>query len=311
MSLLNIFKSKLLFVLFLILLFFGLFILNSINNDTRIKHEIWNASHFVVFFIFWLFMVNLFSWLRPLDIKRAIIILVASLIISAGIEWFQIKVGRSASWDDVKLSVAGSLALIGVYIFELNKNRFIAYTNIIVITLCSIVLSWSSLKIFMDEIYIVKQGPILSDFSTPFERSRWSGSFSNIAVVSENNRDSLLVTLRPGHWFSTAELRHFYNDWSGYTKIIIELDYLGLDTFKVSVRVHDKRHRESWYAYDDRFTRSILLNPGKNVLEFDIEEIRNAPLNRDMDMSTIEALMIIARKFEGERRIKINRVYLQ
>jgi len=256
-------------------------------------------------------MINIFSLLRPLDLKRVLAIMIVTYLVSGGIEWLQMKVGRSASWDDVKLSVAGSLAVIMIYVLDLSKKKIIVYANIFLIISACVVLSWPTLKVFIDELYILKQSPVLSDFSTPLERTRWRGSFSKIALINEDGRKSLLTTLKPGHWFSTVELRHFYKDWSGYNQLVIEVEYLETDSFKASIRIHDKQHRQSWYAFEDRFTKSFTLLPGINILQFELDTIKNAPFDRSMDMSNIEAVMLVARKFEKERRLKVNKVYLQ
>jgi len=311
MSLISLFKSKVLFFLFLILLFFGLFILNAIDNDSRIYNEIWNCSHFVVFFILWLFVINIFPWFRPLDLKRVIIIILATLVVSAGIEWLQIKVGRTASWNDIQLSLAGSIVVVAVYIADISKNKLAIVINISLIIVSSIFLSWSTLKIFIDELYIVKQAPILSDFSTPFEKTRWRGSYSILNVSNDRNNTGLLVLLKPGNWYSTVELRHFSKIWNGYQKLVIEVENQETSKFEVSIRVHDKMHRRFRFLYKDRFTQSFILQPGNNILLIDIDSIRYAPESREMDLNKIEAMMLLTNNLKTKKIIKINRVYLK
>ena len=249
MLFISLFKSRLLFIIFLLVLFFGLFVLNAMGNETRIKHELWNASHYLVFFVFWLFMTNLLPWLRPLDFKRVLLILTTTFIVSAGIEWLQSKVGRTASWGDVQLSIAGSLAVIGVYIYDLTNKKVIAYANVVLIVILSLVMTWPSLKIFIDEFYIAQQVPVLSDFSTPYEETRWKGSFSNLSINSENSTKGLKVELKPGHWYSTVEFRSFYRDWTGYNKLIIEIDNLENTEFNASIRIHDKEMQSTMFKH--------------------------------------------------------------
>ncbi len=283
--------------------------LSASSNESRLMNELWNSSHVIVFFVFWLFIINIISWFRPLDNKRILMILIVTLVVSTCIEWVQSKVGRQTSWIDIKLSMVGSLLVIGIYAADLSKMKFKTYANITLIFALSIILGWPTVRSFIDEVIILKQAPVLSDFSSPFEKTRWKGNSSTIFL--KENKLGLLSEFKPGYQYSSIELRHFYKKWTDYNKLNIDVENLESKKMTLSIRIHDKLHRLYMNAFNDRYTQSFTLKPGKNILRIEIETIKNSPKTRIMDMDNIEAIMLVMSKLEKSKKILINKVYLQ
>ena len=53
------------------------------------------------------------------------------------------------------------------------------------------------------------------------------------------------------------------------------------------LKIYDRQHQLSDYAYSDRFNHSLQLNPGWNDISISLDEVQSAPRNRELDMAEI------------------------
>ena len=82
-----------------------------------------------------------------------------------------------------------------------------------------------------------------------------------------------------------------YPDWRGREAlsftIVSDLDA----PLTMAIRVHDAAHDQ---RYRDRFNRRLTIAPGVNQVRIPIEEIRNAPDRRQMDLRRIRGILLFA-----------------
>jgi hypothetical protein len=80
-----------------------------------------------------------------------------------------------------------------------------------------------------------------------------------------------------------------YPDWRGRDAlvwtIVSDLDRPLL----MAIRVHDAAHDQ---RFRDRFNRKFTVAPGVNRLRIPLDDIRNAPDRRKMDMRRIRAVIL-------------------
>jgi hypothetical protein len=98
------------------------------------------------------------------------------------------------------------------------------------------------------------------------------------------------LDLRPGR-YSGVTFAEPYPDWRGYQRlsftIVSDLDA----PLPMAIRIHDAAHD---HRYADRFNRRLTIRPGANHIAIAIDDIRNAPGRRQMDVGRIRAILLFA-----------------
>ena len=82
------------------------------------------------------------------------------------------------------------------------------------------------------------------------------------------------------------------------------------DTLHLQIRIDDKDHKLSGYAYADRFNASYDLLPGWNPIHINLDEVKNAPQSRKMDLQQIRRLSLFFIQPAGWLTIYIDEVKL-
>jgi hypothetical protein len=82
-----------------------------------------------------------------------------------------------------------------------------------------------------------------------------------------------------------------YPDWRGYTYFQLEI-FSELPTPQsITIRIDDSHHNNE---YSDRFNRAITISPGLNHIQIPLDDIRLAPVGREMDLSAMKAVLLFA-----------------
>jgi len=236
-----------------------------------------------------------------------------SLIIGLIIEYLQTFVGRTLSWRDVWMDLVGALCAISFFspvVCDINlKLRSGLRFAVILLTF---LVTYPSLIIFVDEFIARKQFPVLADFTTPFEETRWSATMATIQLeqpeISTNK--TLAVEFRPAK-YSNVTLEHFPADWSKYAVLHMKLYNPEVIPVRIAIRIHDLVHTQGQQLYSDRFTQQLALNSGWNEIQIDLDEVIKAPLTRNMDMQAIYALMLFTSDLVKSRKVYVARVDLR
>ena len=125
---------------------------------------------------------------------------------------------------------------------------------------------------------------------TPFQDRRWdSGTISN--RHSREGAHSLRVTLQPGQWSGPA-LEYGLGDWNGYRTLHLSLLNPSGTLGELHIKIRDRQNRATGSRYRDAFNRVVPLRRGWNDIEVAVEDIRNAPDHRPMDLSDLLALSL-------------------
>ncbi len=97
-------------------------------------------------------------------------------------------------------------------------------------------------------------------------------------------------------------------NWEGYEAIVVDIENTGSEVLPVTIRVHDRQHNQD---YSDRFNGRYELASGRHRLRIDLDEIRRAPATREMDLSTIDGLVIFATGKEAGREFLLHGIRLE
>jgi VanZ family protein len=304
----GIFKSKIAFAIVIALLFIGLFVLKSDLVTTRLGKEIWNLGHLGAFFTVWLFLCNLFKVFKPDSLKRIIVIITVTLLVSVAIEVIQYYIGRSASRKDVGLNLAGTFLALIVVIHAnkyFNVRRYILY---VVFILSTGVLVWKSSTVIFDEIQRRLLFPVLADFSKPYELGRWSYSSARLEIIETDIGQVLNVTLLPIRQYQSIGFQTAGQDWTKYQELLIVINNNSKSELPLTLRIHDTKHNKN---YEDRYNKSREIPPGLSTITVKLQDLHYAPRNRNMRLDEIQEIMLFTANIKQETQFQIKKIYLR
>lgn len=309
----RVFHSRLLFAITLAVIFYGLFLVPNDGEASRVWNEIWNTGHIAAFLICWTFVFNLFARVSRLSwLKLAILVIVTTLVIAELIEIVQGWIGRDQEWQDVWDSAVGAtLALVFTsrQIHELVLRARLFWRSLALVLLVAI--PWPIWTNLADAVIMQRQFPVISNFTTPFEITRWRGNRAHLAIRSgPEKRAYLSVTFQPGK-YSTVTLKYFHRNWQAYHKLVLELRNPDSKPYPVILRIHDRLHKLHHYALSDRFNRQIMLKPGTQRVVIPLSAVRNAPRTRKMDMRHLEELDLFTMDSTVYHHLDIQKIFLE
>lgn len=99
-----------------------------------------------------------------------------------------------------------------------------------------------------------------------------------------------------------------YPDWRGYTYFQLEI-FSELPTPQlISIRIDDLHHKNK---YSDRFNKAVTISPGLNHIQIPIDDIRLAPVGREMDLSAMKAVLLFAVSPREEFTLYLDNIHLE
>lgn len=275
----------------LLMLFSVLFFIGGLSADSyRVYQEIWDVGHAVFFaYLIWVLLHTSFMQ-KQHWFKLFLFTTVFCLFIGWSIELIQLQVGRSFEMKDILNDLLGGyLALLLFVVIQVSCGQSIR------VALCLLMLSifvWVVMPTTMasyDEYVMHKDFPVLADFETPFELSRWKSQSGSLFVVDDKFRSgskSMRIDLFEGK-YPGITLAYFSGDWRDYTSIEFSIFNASDDTLSMELKINDAVHRKLGQKFSDRFNRELSLKPGWNDFSIPLQALKTAPEGREMDLSDI------------------------
>lgn len=256
----------------------------------------------VAFFLLlgWLLMRS--AALRPYRFPvRAGVVVLGSLVAGAAIELLQPYFGRGAGLQDLWQNLLGTALAVALSAPAGLPRRILGTAMAMIL---AVELHAAAAALFDRGIARI-QFPVLSDFSTPFEHSRWSTGEPDDRFA-RIGQQSLRLDLEPARYAGTVRRRSF-GDWSGYDALEFSI-YNPADPLTITVTVRDREHFRRGGAYRDRFNRRFILRPGWNEVRIPIRDIREAPAERTLDLADLAELAIFTVKLEQQHTLYLDHV---
>lgn len=308
-----IFHSRLLFIITLVVIFYGLFLVPNNDLPGRALNQVWNLGHIGAFFICWTYVFNLFPRVQRLSfLKLVLLVIVSTLVLAEVIEIIQGWIGRDDDWQDVWDSSVGALLALTftslqMRAFSLSKRLLLR--SLALVTLVAI--PWPIWSNLADALIMQRQFPVLSNFSTPFEMTRWRRNNAVLALKSGPDKHiNLAITFRPGK-YSTVTLKYFHHNWQGYHQLVLVMDNPEAKPYPVILRINDNLHKLHHFAFSDRFNREIMLKPGPQRIVISLVAVREAPRTRKMNMRHLEDLDLFTMDSKVYHHLDIEKIYLE
>lgn len=151
-----------------------------------------------------------------------------------------------------------------------------------------------------DEKTATQRFPLLSDFESPFELSRFNsiGMHTKVSIdkhKGNSSQQSLAIHINTEP-YSGVSMRYFPRDWQGYRQLNLSIYNPQQASLAVTLRIHDIHHPSHNYKFNDRFNKRFDLQQGWNHLAIDLSEVKQAPQTRSMDISQIADISLFTIK---------------
>ena len=282
---------------FLTLSIFILLILTFLGGlrytASRSMLESWNMGHIILFCLIVVFFDHSWKWYQEKKSEiRIFVVVLFTGVLSIIIELSQyIFANGTPDILDVRRNFAG--AMLGFAFTMTLRNKL--YHNFLkgfaVIWVCFEFIPVA--RALADEIHANLEFPVLADFETNLELTRWSGEDRFLRSNEHVKHGTFALKVNFGtEKYSGFALNHFPDDWSGYTCLKYEVYYPEYDTLQFTCRIHDAEHTKGVQEYSDRFNRRYQLIHGWNTITIPLNDISNAPKDRKMDMTKIMSIGI-------------------
>jgi VanZ family protein len=277
----------------------------SANYATR---TIENAGHVPLFFLLTMGLLFVLRDHRRFQGVR-LYAFAGFVCASAGLlsEVIQMPLARDASWEDVAADVIGVVLGLAVYALFERRSALRRWHRIV-----ALIIAISCVAIYVDPIvrmaraYVHRnaQFPVLADFHSRLELY-WTLS---VGVKREIVDDALEVKFGPAE-FPGVAFHEPVPDWRAYKTLAIDVENPDAKPLDLVVRVHDRRHN---FSFVDRFNRNFTLAPAeRRTLRIPLEDIRNAPRGRLMDMAHISDITLFKGTSEGSLRLRVHSLRLE
>jgi len=239
-------------------------------------------------------------------------ILAITFLIGVSIEVMQYGTTRTPNTGDILRDLTGSLLVLvfGPLGSKMRPEniRFSLQISVLALTLVQL---WPLTRSLVDEAISQYQFPLLSGFETPFEIERWEGGDKiSVETISPDSNDKSLKISLTTNAYSGVALKYFDGDWESARTLKISLYNPDTDPLRITCRIHDLWHSDGNEKYEDRYNRSFLLKPGWNQIEMDLDEVKQSPSDRNMDMSRIRGVMLFTVSLPAPRILYLDEVRL-
>jgi len=302
-------NKRILPVLLVVLIFF-LYVGGPGHYSSRIYGSVWDLGHIVLFIVFSIFLFRLpFVEQKRIFIQIVVVFFIV-IFFAVSTELLQFAASRTPELKDVRRDIVG--AFIGTLIvFRQKKLSSTVFPVLAFIAFFLTVLEFSTLvKILVDEYNIFKTGPVLSNLEGVFEEGRWKGSsqFELSSDVAIEGEKSLKVIFNTDE-YSGVTLKYMHRDWSAKKSLHFSIFYPEDDDFLLNVRINDFMHVEN-NRYNDRFNKKIILTKGWNHFIILIQDIKNAPEGRKINLENMQSLGMFVMNLSEPKTIYIDNVYI-
>jgi VanZ family protein len=281
---------KLVFYGGLLLLLVLLFVGGTDDDSTRLVKAVWNSGHLFLFVGLSLALLGINRLKNKTSVQQLLLVTVLGLGLGVGIEYTQRLVGRSFESGDVLFDLSG--AWLGLLLFRIHRSqrRIMALLKALPFMLLIIFVVFQPVfTAYRDAIAMKRDFPLLADFESDHELSRWRANDTRLWLQQKQVRhgqSALAINFFPGEYPGFA-LHELVGDWRGYEYLKFSLYNSQSSSMEIVLKIYDRQHPHNGYKYADRFNRHIMLQPGWNDVTVKLEDIHQAPGSRTMDMTDI------------------------
>ncbi|MGD9946845.1 MAG: VanZ family protein [Desulfobulbus sp.] len=285
-------------------------------HSTRSFQAAWDLGHILFFAIatVWVFRRVREKVERWPFLRLFLSFFAAVLIVGVLIEFLQSFIsGRLPDVMDVLRNQLGCLIAFSWCIRPIQRNNSLTLHALFrgSSLLLFLVAVWPLTRAIIDESLATHQFPVLADFETPFERYRLINErqMQKETTLVRHGKNAMRVRLSTAKYSGVA-LFYFPGNWQGYNSLHYSVYNTQLKPLALNLRINDVEHKQHGSEFADRFNKRFSLQPGWNDLVVDLNQVRNAPKDRRMDMEHIEGLGLFVVQQAKPMEIIIDHIFL-
>ena len=283
----------------------------GIHFEERLSGIIWNLGHILLFgSVLWLVTTK---WPKLLNLPIVWVLpvaLISVILISIPIEIVQGLNGRELSLTDILRNCLGASVVI---IFRSKgfpeKFKLLKPGSRLIVSAILVVVLYPLFTNSVDAFLMYRSFPNLSDFESPFELTRWTGPALDIKNMDGGNQ--VLVATFTTDEYSGLSLNSPYADWSDYDIFSFRIFNPNPVTYRMVLRIHDKRHHLSNWSFGDRFNQKIDVLSGWNDFNFNLNRVKTQPRFRDLNLSEIDEFEIFTHRLAAKASFYFDDFLLQ
>ncbi len=303
-----------------VLLFIGLpfFFLGGPGfHSARSFAELWNLGHILYFALFTLWLQRILRNAKISSLQGLTILFFLPFLVGFLIECLQYLVnGRSPSIADMLRNQLGVLtALVYQTWPQQKKNIPRCLAALLIRSLVALLLLAALTPVLTavwDEQQAQRQFPLLADFESSHELSRWyyPRQLQLEDQIVRHGKKAARVQLSTAKYSGIA-LFHFPHNWQGYRWLRFSVYNPLQHSLELHCRLDDTEHRRQHGPYEDRFNTRFTLKPGWNDLSISLQQAAASPRGRAMDMTSIKGFGLFVVKQQESIAIYLDHVYLE
>jgi hypothetical protein len=269
-------------------------------SDSMLWREFQNAGHVPLFWLIALASLYILRVYLPAVRDRPLYGYLLSVVVSLGIgvlsEYGQLLTDRDPSVYDVIRDLIGIVAGLSVYagvdprMKPLWSNLRPGLRSGMVILSCFLLVAslFPLVRLTIATIQRNEAFPVIIDFEAGWSKPFLQFQHASRISVTEDQLSQLV--LKPARYPGVSMVEPC-PDWSAFESLAFVIHSSQPHSFQLVLRIHDKTHNQE---HADRFNRSLLVKHGENRFRIPLAEIKNAPANREMDMTRITGLTLFA-----------------
>jgi len=225
-------------------------------------------------------------------------------VLSEGIQ--SLSASRQAEWSDLWHDILGAGCALGLYatydrnlsgaatVWREAPRKPLVHAGVALLMLVALspVLIWS--YAYWDR---AVRFPMLCQFSSDWELLfvRPMGSDLTVGPVptgwKKPHGDSVGQIVFYPNTYPGIRIDEPYPDWRGYERFSLEVYSELPEPQTLVLRIDDAHHNQE---HADRFNQVVSIFPGLNHIKISLDDIRQAPVERDLDLSQIKTVMLFA-----------------
>lgn len=296
-----------------ILLFGSFFWVSPVYKS--LLDRLFDGGHMLLFAVITLvFFTSLPSGMAEKNRLAAAVLL--GVVFATVAECLQPLTGRTSSAVDWRNSLVGVVCgFTGICLWRRGGSPFVWFFYVVVCLGILVLLEIPAIGEWRALRWQEKNFPVLADFESGEELRLWtphrdSGGVRTAAKTSKqfasSGISSFHVQTVPGIWSGVT-----YNagdrDWRDYHALVLDVLNPSDESFSLAFRIDDEG---DCTKYADRFNKSIVLKDGWNRIEILIDQIKNGPQERELNISSIRWLYLFTRPNEPPREFYVDYVRL-
>ncbi|MDH3914561.1 MAG: hypothetical protein OEU49_01915 [Chromatiales bacterium] len=156
--------------------------------------------------------------------------------------------------------------------------------------------------------------PRIVDLDSGWQQPFISAQRADIGLVpapagwKEKSGHRVSVISFPQNPWPGVTIREVYPDWTRMKAYRMQVFSTQDHSVHLTIRIEDALHNQ---RHNDRFNRTLSIEPGLNDVSIPLKDIRDAPVGREMDLSQVWQLILFTSRPEEPLELHISDIWLE